>query len=187
MEENLQKQNSDCLKIVIYGPESTGKTTLAKSLAESYQTNWVPEFARDYLQNKWDSTHEVCNLEDLILIAKGQIEVENKLLQTSKNFLFCDTNVLVTQVWSETHFNGYCDPRIQLWANTFHYDHYFLTYIDVPWEADDLRDQPEERKRMFNFFKALLIKRNLPFTILKGNHEARIIQAKKALKNLFNT
>ena len=82
MEENLQQQNSDCIRIVIYGPESTGKTTLAKSLAENYRTNWVPEFARAYLQNKWDSTREVCNLEDLILIAKGQIEVENKLLQT---------------------------------------------------------------------------------------------------------
>ena len=69
MEENLQQQNSDCIRIVIYGPESTGKTTLAKALAEIYQTTWVPEFAREYLQNKWDSTKEVCSLEDLIMIA----------------------------------------------------------------------------------------------------------------------
>jgi NadR type nicotinamide-nucleotide adenylyltransferase len=186
MEENLQQQNSDSIRIVIYGPESTGKTTLAKALARRYQTNWVPEFARDYLQNKWDLNQDICNLEDLIIIAKGQIEAENKRLKTAKNFLFCDTNILVTQIWSETHFNGYCDPRIKLWVNTFQYDHYFLTNIDVPWKSDDLRDQPKERKRMFNFFKDSLIKRNLPFTILKGNHETRIIQAQKILKKLSN-
>ena len=184
MEESLQQKDTDCLRIVIYGPESTGKTTLAKELAEEYQTHWVSEFARDYLQIKWDSKKELCSKEDLIQIVQGQINEENRLVKTAKQFLFCDTNVLVTQVWSETHFEGYCDPRIQLWANTFQYDHYFLTNIDVPWESDDLRDQPKERKRMFNFFKNSLIKRNLPFTILKGNHETRIIQAQKILKKL---
>jgi NadR type nicotinamide-nucleotide adenylyltransferase len=185
MEESLQQQDSDCLRIVIYGPESTGKTTLAKGLAKEYQTHWVPEFARDYLQKKWDSKKELCSKEDLIQIAQGQMNEENRLVKTAKQFLFCDTNALVTQVWSETHFDGYCDPRIQKWADTFQYDHYFLTHIDVPWQADDLRDRPNDRVEMFNSFKALLVKKKLSFTVLKGGHGFRIETAKRILKN-FN-
>jgi len=82
MEESIQQQPSDCLRIVIYGPESTGKTTIAKALADTFQTAWVPEFARDYLQKKFDSTGEVCSKEDLIQIVKGQMEAENKALET---------------------------------------------------------------------------------------------------------
>jgi NadR type nicotinamide-nucleotide adenylyltransferase len=185
MEEHLQQQKSDCLKIVIYGPESTGKTTLAKALANEYKTNWVPEFARDYLQDKWDLTGEVCTKEDLIQIVKGQIDAENKLTSTANDFLFCDTNVLVTKVWSETHFKGFCDSRIKQWANSFHYDYYFLTHIDVPWQEDDLRDRPDDREDMFDSFIESLLNKNLPFTILKGTHESRMKQAQKVLKNLL--
>ena len=85
METNLQKQKSDCLRIVLYGPESSGKTTLAKALAKQFQTTWVPEFARNYLQEKWDQKKEVCSLEDLIIIAKGQINHENYL----KKLIYC--------------------------------------------------------------------------------------------------
>ena len=71
MEKNNSKKSGDCLKIVLFGPESTGKTTLAKELASYYKTNWVPEFARDYLQRKWDQKKEVCSLEDLPIIVSA--------------------------------------------------------------------------------------------------------------------
>ena len=74
MEKNLKQQQSDCLRIVLFGPESTGKTTLAKALATYYDSSYVPEFARDYLQKKWDTTQEVCTLEDLLVIVKGQLD-----------------------------------------------------------------------------------------------------------------
>ena len=184
METNLQQQKSDCLRIVLYGPESSGKTTLAIALAKQFQTAWVPEFARNYLQEKWDQKKEVCSLEDLIIIAKGQINQENNLIEDANKFLFCDTNVLITKAWSETHFNGYCAPEIQYWVDTFKYDHYFLTDIDVPWQADDLRDRPNSREQMFDYFENLLINKKASYTLLKGNLNLRLKRAKKTLETL---
>ena len=184
METNLQQQNSDCLRIVLYGPESSGKTTLAKALAKQFQTTWVPEFARNFLQEKWDQKKEVCSLEDLIIIAKGQINQENNLIKDANEFLFCDTNVLITKAWSETHFNGYCAPEIQYWVDTFKYDHYFLTEIDVPWEADDLRDRPNNRKQMLDYFENILKNKKASYTLLKGNLNLRLEKAKVILETL---
>ena len=99
MGKNIHQKKSDCLRIVLYGPESTGKTTLAKSLAEHYKTLWVPEFARNYLQRKWDKKKQVCTLNDLFFIAEGQIKQENDLVKNANQFLFCDTNILVTKAW----------------------------------------------------------------------------------------
>lgn len=184
MEENLQQRESDCLRIVLYGPESTGKTTLAKSLAAAYKTTWVPEFARQYLQTKWDQKKEICSLPDLLTIVKGQIKLENEAIRQAKEFVFCDTNILVTKVWSETHFEGYCAPEITQWSETFHYDYYFLTDIDVPWKADDLRDRPNDREEMFKHFEGQLIEQKAPYTILKGNQKERMKQAKDILAAL---
>jgi len=184
MEKNIQQRATKCLRIVLYGPESTGKTTLAKGLAEIYQTTWVPEFARTYLQEKWDHKKEVCDLNDLWIIAKGQIMLENEAVKKANNVVFCDTNILVTKAWSETHFEGYCAPEIQALVDTLHYDHYFLTQIDVPWKADDLRDRPNNRKEMFSHFENLLKEKNAAYTILTGDYEQRIQQAKEVLNLL---
>ena len=124
--------SSRCLRVVLYGPESTGKTTLAKALATHYQTPWVEEFARPYLQEKWEKEQSVCTLEDLPIIAQGQLDAENKAIEQANKLIICDTNILVTKVWSETHFDGYCAPELKtILANT-HYDLYLLTSIDVP-------------------------------------------------------
>ena len=139
MEKTLHQQETDCLRIVLYGPESTGKTTLAIELAKKFNTSFVPEFAREYLQEKWDKIGEKCNLDDLLEIVKGQLLNENLAIKNANDFIFCDTNILVTKIWSETHFEGYCDPRIEKYSNILKYDHYFLTDIDTPWDKDDLR------------------------------------------------
>jgi len=84
MEKNLKQvrntEGSEIIKIVLFGPESTGKTTLAIQLAEHFETAWVPEFARDYLQKKWDTSGQVCELSDMLPIAFGQTQLENERL-----------------------------------------------------------------------------------------------------------
>lgn len=177
MENNLQHTKSDCLRIVLYGPESTGKTTLARDLAAYYSAEWVPEFARDFLQKKWDKHREECTLEDLITIAKGQLAAENAAALKTNEILICDTNILVTKVWSETHFEGYCDPEIESILAVTNYDLYILTDIDVPWEKDDLRDRPNDRQPMADYFKKQLTQYNLPFIAVSGRPAERLKKA----------
>ena len=181
----IHQNPSKIFRVVVYGPESTGKTTLCQDLAAHYKTQWVPEFARSYLQNKWDQKREVCSLEDLPLIAKGQMELENQLITKANKILFCDTNILVTQIWSETHFDGYCDPIIKQTVDQVHYDFYLLTGIDVPWEQDDLRDRPNDRKNMFKYFHKNLISKDLKFKYIKGSREKRIKTAQTAIDSIF--
>ncbi len=93
MEKDLKQINSDIIKVVINGPESTGKTTLTKQLAEYFNTEYVPEFARDYLQEKWDLKKEICSKEDLLVIVKEQLNLENELHQNLYNVLFLNAGL----------------------------------------------------------------------------------------------
>ena len=182
MEENLKQLPSSCVKVVFFGPESTGKTTLAEALASVYQTKWVPEFAREYLEDKLERTNEICAPEDIYPIASGQMQLENTLAKQANTFLFCDTNLLSTQVYSEAYFDGWCDTRLLEANKVNHYDIYFLTDIDVPYEEDLLRDRPHQRQEMLAAFKNALNEYKITYVILKGSHEARILQVTDYLK-----
>jgi NadR type nicotinamide-nucleotide adenylyltransferase len=189
MEKTLKqstRNGNHCIKVVLYGPESTGKTTLAKQLAAHYNTKWVPEYMREYLEKKWENEQKPIARNDLIPIAKGQIASENKALEEANDLLFCDTNLLEIKVYSEYYYNGYCPPEIKTATEENQYHHYFLTYIDVPWEADKLRDRPHDRLKMFTIFEAELRKKQLPYTILKGSIEQRMKTAIKIIEKLRN-
>ncbi len=181
MEKALKQQPSNCIKVVIFGPESTGKTTLSRQLAKHYNTLWVPEFAREYLQEKWNKQQKICEPEDLLPIAIGQIKLENELAQKTDSVLICDTDLLETKVYSEAYYSGTCDLVLNKYAIENTYDLYFLTYIDTPWEPDDLRDKPNERERMFKAFKNALKTYNKPYVLLKGSEEKRL---KKAIEEI---
>lgn len=185
MEEALKQQLSNCIKVVLFGPESTGKTTLSIQLARYYNSVWVPEYARDYLQNKWNNERKTCEPKDLLPIAVGQMELENTLAQKTDSVLICDTDLLETKVYSEEYYSGTCDPLLEKYALKNTYDLYFLTYIDTPWEADDLRDKPEERQEMFEAFKTALIKYKKPFVLLKGDKKTRLATATKHINQLL--
>lgn len=187
MEEALRQEPSDILKVVIFGPESTGKTTLARDLATHFQAPWVPEYAREYLQEKWDREKQTCQAEDLLPIAIGQMRLENALTKKAERLLICDTDLLETMVYSEAYYLGYCDPVLEKYALENKYDLYFLTGIDVPWEADDLRDKPGEREEMFAYFKKALEKYNRRFVILKGDRKTRLEHAIRHIEKFLDT
>lgn len=183
MEENLKQLQSEIIKIAMYGPESTGKTTLAGQLAEVFNTSWIPEFARDYLQDKWDLKQEICTQEDLIPIAIGQTKLENEALPQANKFLFCDTNSLVTKVFSDIYYNS-CDPILEQAALEHEYDLIFLTDIDVAWEPDDLRDKPDDRETTFATFEKTIKELKKPYIKLSGNKEERLEKATKIVNDL---
>ena len=186
MEKTLEQITADCIKVVLYGPESTGKSTLSKALAEHYKTAYVPEYARSYLQVKWNQHRAICAKEDLGPIALGQMQLENERLRKANKLLICDTDLLQTKVYSEVYYNGYCDPKIAYHATRNSYDLYFLCAVDIPWVPDDLRDKPNERDQMFSAFKNELEKQNLPYVLLKGSHQNRMDIATKHIDALLD-
>lgn len=186
MEKALEQDPTDVIKVVLFGPESTGKTTLSEQLARHYNTVWVPEYARSYLQNKWNNERKTCEPDDLLPIAIGQIKLENALAKKATKLLVCDTDLLETMVYSEAYYLGNCDPVLEKYALKNSYDLYLLTHIDVPWEKDDLRDKPEERERMFQYFKSTLEKYKRNFIILKGDKKVRLTMAIDAINNLIS-
>jgi len=185
MEKELKQQHSDCIRVVLFGPESTGKTTLSKALARHYNSVWVPEYAREYLQDKWNNERKTCEPSDLLPIALGQMHLENELSQKTNTVLICDTNLLETKVYSEAYYLGSCDPLLEKFAIKNEYDLYLLTYIDVPWEADDLRDKPNAREKMFQAFEGQLKKYNKPYILLKGSKKERLKLATEEINKLI--
>lgn len=187
MEENLRQlaknDKNRIIKIALFGPESTGKTTLSKQLAEYYNTKWVPEFAREYLQEKWDNHQQICDIDDMLPIAYGQTKLENDTVLQANKYLFCDTNLMVTKVFSEVYYD-YCDPALDKAALEHEYDLFFLTNIDVPWEKDDLRDKAEGRESVFEVFKQSLIDNKKPFITLSGNQKTRLEKATNIINDL---
>ena len=187
MEEKFKQEPTDLVKVVVYGPESTGKTTLAMELAEYYQTEWVPEYAREYLQDVWNREQRTCEPHDLLPIAEGQMRLENELSKKAERILICDTDLLETKVYSEAYYVGSCDPILEKYALENTYDLYLLTNIDIPWEKDDLRDKPNERERMFSYFKNALEKYQRDFVILSGDKPTRLKTAILHINKLLNT
>ena len=185
MEEKLKQQPSACVKAVLFGPESTGKSTLAARLAKHFDTFWVKEYMREYLQQKWDINKETCQLSDILLIAEGQISQENKLSEIANNVLFCDTDLLEIKVYSEAYYEGYCHPELHKYALNNWYDIYFLTNIDVPWTPDDLRDKPEDREGMFKKFESSLQQNLRPYIVLEGDEDKRFETAVSVINELL--
>jgi HTH-type transcriptional regulator, transcriptional repressor of NAD biosynthesis genes len=168
-------------RIVLTGPESTGKTTMAQKLAEYFNTNWVEEFGRVHFER----VNGKLLREDFLIIAKTQIEKEDEAARKSNKLLFCDTDLMVTQIFAEMYLNEQIEWILDESKNR-KYDLFLLMDIDVEWVDDGTRDFPHRRTQHFERLKLELERRGLPFVIISGNYDQRFFRAVEAVKNSIN-
>ncbi len=167
-------------RIAIVGPECTGKTDLARFLADHYHTNWVPEFARKYL----DELNRPYEKNDLVTIARGQLRLEDELAIQANKILICDTNLVVIKIWSEFKY-GDCPVEIIEKMIARRYDLHLLTSVDIPWVDDPLREHPDKRDLLYETYKAELVKNKIHFIEISGLHEERKNAAIEALDKIL--
>lgn len=169
-------------KILVLGPESTGKSTLAKDLSTHFSEPWAPEFAREYLEN----LGRAYGFEDLSTIAKGQLKAEDAASKTSEEYLFCDTDLRVIHIWSAHRF-GKTSSWILEEIETRVYDLILLTDIDMDWEPDPLREHPDPEERVYFFRKYLELAKSSgsPFEIISGSREERLEKAISSIEHHY--
>ncbi len=170
-------------KVVVLGPESTGKSTLCSQLADHYKTCWVPEFAREYLLNLGRSYQ----YDDLIAIARGQLQAEDEALKKETGrVLFIDTDMYVMKVWCEFVF-GKCHSFILDQIVEKSYDLYLLCNTDLPWVKDALREYPDlvNRQILFRIYKDLMINQDTDWVEISGLNDERLARAIKVVDQLL--
>ena len=193
------------IKVVVIGPESTGKSILCEKLAAHYNTIWVEEYAREFLLKNGNAYTQ----KDLLTIAKGQIKNEEKAIQQlsnnqsqttnnkhqtnnakrqtlNKELLFIDTDMYVMKVWSEFVFNA-CDYFILNQIAERKYDCYLLCEPDIDWVKDELREYPdlETRSKLFHHYKDLMVHQHCDWVSINGNYESRLNKAISHIDSLL--
>ncbi|HEX2618334.1 MAG TPA: ATP-binding protein [Flavobacteriales bacterium] len=173
------------LRIVVTGPESSGKTTLAEALAAHYGTIWVHEAARSYLNAREAFGTASGYVErDLLAIAELQLRIEEDLMAMIKpeepQLIICDTDLITIRIWGEDKF-GRSDPWIVQQTHERSYDLWLLCAPDMPWEPDPLREDPHGRDRLFAIYRHTLEQLGKPFIAVRGTHAERMQEATAAI------
>ncbi len=185
----LKKRMAKVQKIILFGAESTGKSTLAQQLATHYGTIWSPEFARIYLHTKHQISlrepHQPISVyQDIAPMAIGQMGLEDHFSAQAKDFFFCDTNLLTNLIYSHYYFG-----KAPLWLSETislrTYNLYLLLDIDVAWESDPLRDRPDSRAEVYGIFKKTLLERKQNFVEISGLGSDRLKNAICAIEKFW--
>jgi len=168
--------------VCLFGPESTGKSTLARRLAEHFGTIAAPEYGRIYCEE----FGTYCTADDLRNIVRGQRALEAAARRQANRILILDTDRLMTALWADMLL-GIRPPDLDAVEQTA--DVYLLADIDIPWADDGTRYFPGEaaRKRFYAICRKELEKRALPFAEIKGEGDARLEAAIAAVKTHFAT
>ncbi len=171
-------------RVIILGPESTGKSTLSAQLAAHYNTEWCAEYAREYLTTYGtDYTYD-----DLLTIAKGQLKLQQQCLADSpaSKVLFFDTDMYVIKVWCEFVFEK-CHRFILDQVVAQQCDLYLLCNTDLPWAPDPLREYPDlvNREKLFYIYKDIMVNQPVPFRIVEGQDQQRLAMAIAAVDEIL--
>jgi len=168
------------IRIAVTGPESTGKSQLSRELAAHYNTVFVPEYAREYI----DQLHREYNFEDLDIIAKGQIAAQEHAEKKANRLLICDTELTVIKIWAEHKYH-----KCPLWVSenllNYSYDLYLLCNVDIPWESDPQREHPQLRSYFFDWYYKELKDRDARVEIIEGTGISRFNKAKEAIEKML--
>ncbi len=172
-------------KVAVTGPESTGKSILCRDLILHYNGLFVPEHARAYI----DQLSRSYEKDDILAIARGQLDIEEKVVEQArkmkaKPMVFCDTELIVTKIWS-LHKYGVCDPWILDQIESNHYDLFLLCDVDLPWEPDPQREHPELRSFFFDWYRRELENYNFPFSVVRGDGKDRLNNAVRHIEHAF--
>jgi NadR type nicotinamide-nucleotide adenylyltransferase len=168
------------VKLALVGPECSGKTTLAEALAAEWNEPYVPEYSREYLEHLGRNY----NQDDLLEIAKGQLEKEYLIAEKANHFLICDTNTLVVKIWAEVRFG-----RAQNWIERQFLEKPYQLYIlcgseGIEWEYDDLRENPDDRKDLYDQYRKALVRAGKRFIEVEGTTPERVQRIKKSLTRM---
>lgn len=173
------------LTVVLVGAESTGKTTLARNLADHYGVPWVVEYARDYLAKRGTNYVE----QDLAQIARGQWRREQRIRRASRGLVIVDTDWLVVRVWSQVKYGRLSTALDQIVAKQLQAGAsqcdaqrgYLVPTPDIPWAFDPLRENPDDRAQLHERYVDALNALQLPYATLSGTHTQRMADARRAI------
>jgi len=186
---SINKKSSDnasttlVQKIAILGAESSGKSALAEALASHYQTLWVPEYLREFVELR----SRVPEAREQLLIARTQVEREEQALVNARAWLFCDTTPLMTEIYSHYYFDEAESDLINL--SSSHAQEYAFTLVtapDFPWAPDGLqRESPAVRQIIHEQLLEVLEEREIPHMLIEGSLKDRVRQVEFALSFLM--
>jgi len=166
-------------RIVITGAESTGKTTLAKQLASHYNTVWIPEYARGYVEN----LGRKYNYDDVIHIAEKQIELAGQYEAKADRLIFFDTWLIITKIWFTDVF-GTCPAFVDDELKIYNIDLFLVCETDLPWIPDPVRENRDRRDYLSALYKYEIEKYNYKYELISGSNSERFKNAVAAIEEV---
>lgn len=168
-------------RVTLIGSESTGKTTMAQALARELETEWVPEYGREYTEAKYGQGDYQWTDQDFVNIAVEQVRQEAEASKLANGVLIGDTDAFATCVWAE-RYQGHRIPEVEKIGAAHLPDLYLLTLVDFPFEADHIRDGEHLRDWMHKLFLARIEAAGVPYVTLGGPHETRLAHALEVIR-----